>query len=106
MKRKKGKDIDKFLSDNFISKSEHEIIVKGSNEIYLSHEKIYENLLNQKDAEILKLKRLINCVKDHPKIKPLTCCYQGDSLELKSQREIREVEMNDLKSKLQMIRKR
>ena len=33
--------------------------------------------------EIIKLKRLINCVKDHPEIKPLNCCYQADTMMLK-----------------------
>ena len=33
-----------------------------------------------------KLRRQINCVKDHPEIKPLNCCWMADSLELRELR--------------------
>jgi len=33
-----------------------------------------------------KLLRQINCVKDHPRIKPLNCCWMADSMELKIRR--------------------
>ncbi|MHA1305348.1 MAG: hypothetical protein ACTSPI_16740 [Candidatus Heimdallarchaeaceae archaeon] len=35
-----------------------------------------------------KLRRQINCVKDHPEIKPLNCCWMADSLELRELRKI------------------
>ena len=37
--------------------------------------------------EIEKLKRLINCTKDHPEIEPQTCCYQGDTITLEAYEE-------------------
>jgi len=37
-------------------------------------------------AKIKKLERQINCVKDHPEIKPLNCCWMADSLELRERR--------------------
>ena len=40
----------------------------------------------QLKAEIERLKRQINCVKDHPEIKPLNCCWMADSLELREQK--------------------
>jgi len=33
-----------------------------------------------------KLRRQINCIKDHPEIKPLNCCWMADSLELRELR--------------------
>ena len=51
--------------------------------------------MNKKDTQIKELKkkvkkleREINCVKNHPKLKSLNCCYHADSFELQTIREI------------------
>lgn len=46
----------------------------------------HEKFIGKKLVEIDRLKRQINCVKDHPEIKPLNCCWMADSLELRERR--------------------
>jgi K+-sensing histidine kinase KdpD len=39
-------------------------------------------LIKQLTEENKKLRRQINCVKDHNRLKPHNCCYQADTLML------------------------
>ena len=48
-------------------------------------------------TEVERLKLEINCVRDHPYIKPLNCCYHGDVLELKALRQEHRGILNGLK---------
>jgi len=44
------------------------------------------NLIKKDMIKILE--RRINCVRNHNELKPLNCCYQADTLELKSLRKL------------------
>jgi len=65
-----------------IKKCYADIIRKQGQENHLDD---FEKLQNAHE----KLKRQINCVKDHPEIKPLNCCWMADSLELRELRKHR-----------------
>lgn len=63
----------------------------------------YAHEITRLEIEIEELKRQINCVKDHPEIKPVNCCWTADSLmmqehedEIKElQKEIRELKNHE-----------
>jgi organic radical activating enzyme len=60
------------------------------------------NARERLEEEVIKLKRLINCVKDHPEIKPHNCCYQADTIELEEYLKDRNKRIRKIKAELKM----
>jgi len=58
---------------------ENEYELQTELEKWKKQTKAHEEFIGEKLREI-------NCVKDHPEIKPLNCCWMADSMELKIRR--------------------
>jgi len=79
---------NQITSMDLLANEQYAIIGQKDKQIQ-SLERVIKELKEHEDIyvqQMHKLKRQINCVKDHPEIKPLNCCWMADSLELRELR--------------------